>query len=76
MSNKKTFEDKLQRLEEIVSLMADSNATLTDSVKLFKEGMSLSESLQKELEKAEEAVKMLVMKKDGHEFKDYDEEQF
>ena len=74
MSNKKTFEDKLQRLEEIVSLMADSNATLTDSVKLFKEGMSLSESLQKELEKAEEAVKMLVMKKDGHEFKDYDEE--
>lgn len=74
MSSKKTFEEKLDRLEEVVSLMADSSSSLTESVKLYKEGMSLAESLQKELEKVEETVKLLVMKKDNYELKDYDEE--
>jgi len=74
MSKAKSFEDKLERLEEIVSLMGESSSSLTESVKLFKEGMSLAESLEKELNKAQETVKMLVDKKDGYELRDYDEE--
>ncbi len=74
MSKTKTFEEKMQRLEDILSEMSSQDASLTDSVKLFKEGMSLVESLEKELGKAEDAVKMLVAKKDGYELGEYDEE--
>ncbi len=63
----------MSRLEDILSEMSEGS-TLTDSVKLFKEGMSLVESLEKELAKAEETVKLLVAKKDDYELKDYDEE--
>ena len=73
MTKTKTFEDKMSRLEDILSEMSEGS-TLTDSVKLFKEGMSLVESLEKELAKAEETVKLLVAKKDDYELKDYDEE--
>lgn len=73
MTKTKTFEDKMSRLEDILSLMTDG-IPLTESVKLFKEGMSLVESLEKELAKAEETVKLLVAKKDGYELVGYDEE--
>ena len=73
MSKTKTFEEKMQRLEEIVSLMGDSKVTLSESVKLYKEGTNLVESLEKELEKIEDTVSILIKKTEGHVLEDYDE---
>mgnify|MGYP000455598466 CR=1 FL=1 len=38
MAAKKTFEENMSRLEEIVSLLERGDATLGDSMALFEEG--------------------------------------
>ncbi len=42
MPKKKTFEQALSRLEEIVSNIENNQTTLEESVKLYKEGIELS----------------------------------
>ena len=39
--NEKTFEDALQRLEEIAQLLENEETPLEDSIQLFEEGLSL-----------------------------------
>ena len=41
MAAKKTFEENMSRLEEIVSLLERGDATLGDSMALFEEGTKL-----------------------------------
>ncbi|WP_290776115.1 exodeoxyribonuclease VII small subunit [Anaerofustis sp.] len=65
MSDKKTFEEKLERLEEISSLMEESKITLDKSVKLYDEASVLIKELKSELDKASKKVKILVSEKDG-----------
>lgn len=75
MGDKKTFEDKLQRLEEISTLMEESKITLDKSVKLYDEADVLIKELKEELTKASEKVKVLVDKKgDEPVVEDFDEE--
>ena len=45
MAAKKTFEENMSRLEEIVSLLERGDATLGDSMALFEEGTKLAERL-------------------------------
>ena len=55
MAAKKTpsFEDRLRRLQEVV-------APLEDSVRLYKEGLTLSRSCREQLEKARNEVRLLT----------------
>ena len=54
-----TFEQAMQRLEEIVSLLEDGKAPLNESMALFEEGTKLSASLGKLLDKAEQKVTVM-----------------
>lgn len=59
------FEDRLTALEQLVERLERGDLTLDDSVKLFEEGVKLSEACKVELEKAEGKIQMLVEKQGG-----------
>lgn len=61
-----TFEQAMQRLEEIVSLLEDGKAPLDQSMALFEEGTKLSAYLSKLLDTAEQKVTMVTVQ-DGAE---------
>lgn len=65
MAKKKTFEEALNRLEEIVSEMEDPKTGLEDSVKLYKEGVELSLFCSNKLNMAEQQVMELRQSSDG-----------
>jgi exodeoxyribonuclease VII small subunit len=50
---KTSFEQDLDRLEEISSLLEDENIGLEDAIKLFEEGVELSKKSLSKLNKAE-----------------------
>lgn len=62
---KKTFEDNLSRLEDIVSEMESGSPALDKSVKLYKEGIDLCVGLAASLEKCEQQVKELKKTAEG-----------
>jgi exodeoxyribonuclease VII small subunit len=61
----KKFEEALQRLEKIVEELESGNLSLTESLKLFEEGVSLSRFLREELDKAERKIEILLKKEEG-----------
>ena len=61
-----TFEQAMQRLEEIVSLLEDGKAPLNESMALFEEGTKLSACLSQLLDTAEQKVTMITVR-DGAE---------
>jgi exodeoxyribonuclease VII small subunit len=54
------FEKKLNRLEDIVGKMESNEQSLEESIKLFEEGVRLSQACHKELEEAEQKVQVLL----------------
>ena len=54
------FEDCLQRLEKIVGELEKGNVPLEQAIKLFEEGVQLSDSCRKELDAAEGKVEILL----------------
>lgn len=58
--NNKTFEDNLQRLEQIVRAMERGDVPLEESLKLFQEGTSIVENCGKLLDEAELKVKKVT----------------
>lgn len=62
---KKSFEDSLSRLGEIVRALERGDAPLADSLKLFEEGAALVSSCSKELDEAEQKVVKLRKGPDG-----------
>ncbi len=60
-----TFETALARLEEILQKLESGESDLSESLKLYEEGIALTRSCTALLEKAEQSVKMLQMKPDG-----------
>ena len=62
---KQTFENAMQRLEEIVSLLEKNEASLDDSLKLFEEGVSLITFCNDTLEQAKLRVEKLTVPVDG-----------
>ena len=54
------FEECLQRLEEIVLQLERGDLPLEQALKLFEEGVALSNSCRKELEDAEGKVEILL----------------
>lgn len=65
MSEKKTFEEQIARLEEIVSLLERGDAQLAESLALFEEGTKLISACSKELDQAEQKVVRLMKGADG-----------
>lgn len=53
---KKSFEQRLQRLNEIVAKIEGETLPLEEAMACFQEGRELIESLNKELKEAEEKV--------------------
>ncbi len=60
-----TFEQSLKKLEAIVAKLESGDIPLEESLKLFEEGIALSEACKKELEEAEGKVEMLTKQRDG-----------
>jgi exodeoxyribonuclease VII small subunit len=54
------FEDCLQRLEKIVNQLEKGDLPLESALKLFEEGIQLSNSCRQELETAEGKVEILL----------------
>lgn len=65
MAKKQTFEQSMQRLEEIVRLLEKGDAPLDESLHLFEEGAKLAASLHTQLDKAEQKVTQMVAQPDG-----------
>ena len=60
-----TFEERMQRLEQIVRLMERGDVSLEESLKLFQEGTELVRSCNKLLDDAQLQVKMIMAAQDG-----------
>ena len=54
------FEEQLTALESVVERLERGELTLDESVRLFEEGVKLSEACKKELETAEGRIQVLV----------------
>ena len=61
----KTFEENLQRLEQIVRAMERGDVALEESLKLFQEGTALVRDCGKLLDEAELQVKKVMTAADG-----------
>jgi exodeoxyribonuclease VII small subunit len=57
-----SFEEHLTKLEKVVAQLESGDLTLEDSVRLFEEGVQLSEACKKELEVAEGKIQLLVQR--------------
>lgn len=56
----KGFEERLARLEELNEKISEGNIPLDEAVALFEEGVKLAKSLEKDLNKVERKVELLV----------------
>ena len=67
MAEKKklSFEENIEKLEEILSKLEDEKLPLDMSVKLYEEGMKLVSTCNRELEDAERKIKILTRGDDG-----------
>ena len=74
------FEDDLKKLENVVERLERGDLTLDESVKLFEEGMKLSNACKAELDKAEGRIQVLLQGKRGAmqvaEMEDDEEQEF
>ena len=66
-----SFENALDRLEEIVDLLESGENPLEKSLELFEEGVKLVKFCNKKLEAVESAVKILVNNNGELEEKDF-----
>ncbi len=60
MNNEKTFEQQMQELEQIVNNLEKGNVPLEEAMAQFKEGIDLSNTLQKTLNDAEETLTKVI----------------
>ena len=63
--NNKTFEENMQRLEQIVRAMERGDVALEESLKLFQEGTQLVQTCGKLLDDAQLQVKLVMAGPDG-----------
>jgi exodeoxyribonuclease VII small subunit len=56
MKKEQTFEQTMQRLQEIVQLLENGDAPLDESLKLFEEGAKLADICNSKLKNAEQTI--------------------
>jgi exodeoxyribonuclease VII small subunit len=57
---KATFEERLERLEALGDEIRKSDIPLDDAIKAFEEGIKLARALEKDLEKVESRIEILM----------------
>jgi exodeoxyribonuclease VII small subunit len=62
---KKTFEERLERLEALGDEIRKSDIPLDDAIKAFEEGIVLARNLEKDLEKIESRIEILMNSDEG-----------
>ena len=67
-----SFEDAVQRLEQIVRQLETGNAPLDKSLELYEEGISLVNKCTKELKNAEKKIKILTSENGNLNEKDFE----
>jgi len=60
-----TFEKSLERLEEIVEELENSDLDIDKSLKVFEEGVKLSRLCAKKLDEAEKKIELLIKGEKG-----------
>lgn len=55
-----SFEEQLKALEQVVERLERGELSLDESVRLFEEGVKLSDACKRELEGAEAKIQVLV----------------
>ncbi len=65
MAKARTFETSLSRLTEIVDALEHDGTSLADAMKLYEEGIQLSQSCRRELEQAELRITELKARAEG-----------
>jgi len=66
MAKKKTFEESLAQLEEIVKEMESGRLPLDKALKIFEEGMKCSRLCQNRLDETEKKVRLLMADEGGN----------
>ncbi len=56
----KNFEERLSRLEELGALIRENDVPLDDALKAFEEGIKLARGLEKDLDKIEGRIQILM----------------
>jgi exodeoxyribonuclease VII small subunit len=59
-STKKTFEERLERLEELGDEVRRTDIPLDDAIKAYEEGIKLARALEKELKEVESRVEIVM----------------
>ena len=62
---KKSFEEQISELENIINELENGNLNLDDSVVKFEEGMKISKECSKMLENAEKKITILLSDENG-----------
>ncbi len=60
-TKKQNFENSIERIKEIVSLLEEGTSSLDESVKLYEEGAKLTAACYKMLENAEQKIKVVPL---------------
>lgn len=63
----KKFEDKMNRLQEIVDTLEKGDIDLDNSIKLYEEGLKLSKVLKDDLSKFEDRINDLNKENDDEQ---------
>ena len=59
-ASKKSFEERLDRLEELGDEIRKTDIPLDNAIKAFEEGIKLARALEKDLEKIESRIEILM----------------
>lgn len=62
---KQTFEQNLERLDEVLRLLEKDSVPLDELMKLYEEGVGLVRACNEQLDHAEQKVKLLQISPDG-----------
>ena len=63
--SKKTFEESMKQLEQIVEELESGNLPLEKTLKKFEEGVKLSKACSKKLDEIEKKVTILIKDSNG-----------
>ena len=66
MAKKQTFEQALERLEEISRLLESEDTSLDESLKMYEEGMKLIDFCNTKLNEAQKKIQKLTKTSSGN----------
>lgn len=74
-TDKPSFEEAIERLEEIVVSMEEGDTTLAELVDRFEEGTKLAKTCNERLQEAESRIALVRQNQDGLSLEDLSEDE-